>query len=47
MLCHFQALHQMWCFFWQTHHIAVADVGEEGHDKETWAPLLMTLSRFI
>lgn len=34
-------------FPWQTHLIAVADVGEEGHDKETWPPLLMTAVKLV
>jgi hypothetical protein len=37
----------MWVLLWQTRLIAAADAGEEGYDKETWAPLLMTLPRLF
>ncbi len=37
----------MLCFLWQTNLITVADVGDEGHDKETWPPLLMTLVKSL
>ena len=37
----------MWVLLWQTRLIAAADTGEEGYNKETWAPFLVTLPRLF
>lgn len=37
----------MWVLLWQTCLIVAADAGDKGFDKETWAPVFMTLPRLF